>query len=1062
MAQFYLDTKDILKITGQRFYRRGVDLYKKGRVTKLTFNQVINSWRAIVKGGSHYQVNIFFFEDDDLEAKCDCSAYQAHYTCKHIAAVLLAISNHNSTTTFIPEHKQVELTDPFPLRMIDLFETEQLRSTTEDTELLIHYQLTEKRHRIQKEIYYELQLKVGESNQFIVKDLPAFMKAIQFNEIHKITETFSYKPKEHYFNPDDSELLELINQAIVQEGLYATDFPTVDKRSVSLPPFLIKEFLDLLTSRSFQIIKEDHSVITTLEINHHLPEIKFPITINDDQSFIVNFQALFSYHFSSYYQYLHKANVFYFLTAEQKRRLEQIHTILPYQQKNSYQISKAKMTHFIGYVLPQLESIGEVTFDQEAKKQIKEVKLESKVYLDLQKDALNISVVFQYGKDKFFPNQASPEQSKVLIRDFQTEQKLLTTLQNSGFRLLNNSYWLFNEENIYHFVYHTLPELMEQATVYMTDQVKALKADREYHLDTNIEVNESSGMLDIQFNIDGISKQDIQGVLYALVEKKSYHRLNNGALIKLTGDSFQAFQTLADELYFKKKQLSETLLELSPAKGLQLEHALEKTDIDYTETFRRLLTTLKNPDQFDDHVPDNLNAQLRDYQVTGFKWFKSLARYQLGGILADEMGLGKTIQAISFILSEKEIDHTKPSIVIAPASLIYNWKKEFEKFAPTLRVKVVAGTRDERQAIFKNTNHPDVWITSYPLIRQDIKIYREFAFDVMILDEAQAIKNHLTQTAKATRQINAKQRFALSGTPIENRIDELWSIFQTISPGFLGTKKEFVQYPNDYIRKITKPFILRRLKTDVLPDLPEKIEFEQYSELTKEQKQVYLAYLERIERQLDAVVEADQFNQEKIEILAGLTRLRQICCHPSLFLENYQGESGKLELLLTIIEQLRVENRRVLIFSQFSSMLKIIEKELNKLNYQSFYLDGQTPIKDRVNMAEAFNDGEREIFIISLKAGGTGLNLTGADTVILFDLWWNPAVEAQAAGRAHRIGQTKEVEVIRLITEGTIEEKIFQLQEKKRKLVDEIIQPGETLLSSLNETELRDLLTFEH
>lgn len=1062
MAQFYLDPKDILKITGQRFYRRGVDLYKRGRVTKLTYNQVINSWRAIVKGGSHYQVSIFFFEDDDLEAKCDCSAYQTHYTCKHIAAVLLAISNHNSAISFVPEQRTVELTDPFPLRMIDLFETNETRLITKDTELIVHYQLEEKRHRFLKEAYYELQLKIGESQPFIVKDLPAFMKAIQFSEVHKITETFSYRPKEHFFDPIDSALFDLINQAIIHEQLYSPDFPTVDKRTVSLPPFLIKSFFDKLASRSFEINKEDQSVLTELELHEDLPKINFPITINEDQSFIINFQSLFDYQFSSYYQLLQKGKSFYFLTAEQQKMLEQIHTILPYRQKNGYQISKSKMTHFIGYVVPQLKSIGEVTFSKEAKEQVQQVPLESKLYLDLQKDALSVSVVFQYGKDKFFPNQSIPEQTKVLVRDFQAEHRLLTQLQKSGFRLLNKSYWLFNEEKIYQFIYQLLPELMEEVTVFMTDQVQALKADRDYHLDTNIEVNPSSGMLDIHFNIDGITKQDVQEVLYALIEKKMYHRLQNGALIKLTDDSFQAFQTLADELYFKKKQLTDSHLQLSPAKGLQLDHALENAPINYSETFSRLLTTLKEPSQFDDQVPDSLNAQLRDYQVTGFKWFKSLARYQLGGILADEMGLGKTIQAISFILSEKEIDNSRPAIVIAPASLIYNWKKEFEKFAPTLNVKVVAGTRDERRAIFASNQQPDVWITSYPLIRQDINVYREFQFDVMILDEAQAIKNHLTQTAKATRLIEAKQRFALSGTPIENRLDELWSIFQTISPGFLGSKQEFIQYSNDYIRKTTKPFILRRLKTDVLPDLPEKIEFEQYSELTKEQKQVYLAYLERIERQLDAVVEADQFNQEKIEILAGLTRLRQICCHPSLFLENYQGESGKLELLLTIIEQLRVENRRILIFSQFSSMLKIIEKELNKLNYRSFYLDGQTPIKDRVEMAEAFNNGEREVFIISLKAGGTGLNLTGADTVILFDLWWNPAVEAQAAGRAHRIGQTKEVEVIRLITEGTIEEKIFQLQEKKRKLVDEIIQPGETLLSSLSETELRELLAFEH
>ena len=1061
MAQFYLDTQDILKITGQRFFRRGVDLYKKGRVTKLTYNQMINSWQATVKGGNLYQVSIFFFEDDDLEAKCDCSAYQTHYTCKHIAAVLLAITKHNSSTTFFPEQNTTEVTDPFPLRMIDMFETEQTGLITKETQLKLHYQLKEKRHRVLKDTYYELQLKVGENQLYIVKELPAFIKAIKFNEVHKITETFSYKPKEHYFDAIDLALLDMIGEAITHEELYSPDFPTVDKRSVNLPPFLILDFFENLISRSFEIIRDDDSIIDQLNIEQNLPKIKFPITLNEDGSFIVNFQSLFSYQFSSYYQFLNKDHEFYFLSTEQKKIIEQIYTILPYQKKYSYQISKAKMTHFIGYVLPQLESIGEVQYSEEAETKIKQVPLETKLYLDLKKDALNVSVVFQYGEEKIFPNQTTQAQEQVLVRDFQSEQALLTRLKNSGFRLLNQSYWLFSEEKMYQFIYDDLPELLEQTSVFMTDQVETLRAERDYFLDTRVEVNALTGMLDVQFNIDGITKQDVQNVLQALVEKKSYHRLQNGALIKLTDASFQAFQSLADELYFKKKDLTSTSIELSPAKGLQLEHALDDLQVDYSETFKQLLQTLKQPDQFDDQVPETLNAQLRDYQVTGFKWFKALARYQLGGILADEMGLGKTIQAISFILSEKTTEKIGPSIVIAPASLIYNWKKEFEKFAPTLSVKVVSGTKDERMTIIKDNHEPDVWITSYPLLRQDVKLYKHMYFDVMILDEAQAIKNHLTQTAKATRQIQTKQRFALSGTPIENRLEELWSIFQTISPGFLGPKKEFIQYPNDYIRKITKPFILRRLKTDVLPDLPEKIEFEQYSELTKEQKQVYLAYLERIEQQLDAVVDANQFNQEKIEILAGLTRLRQICCHPSLFLENYQGESGKLELLMTMIEQLRAENRRVLIFSQFSSMLKIIEKELNKQRYQSFYLDGQTALKDRVEMAEAFNNGEREIFIISLKAGGTGLNLTGADTVILFDLWWNPAVEAQAAGRAHRIGQTKKVEVIRLITQGTIEEKIFQLQERKRKLVDEIIQPGETLLSTLNERELRELLTFE-
>lgn len=1061
MSPFYLETEDILNITGQRFYRRGVDLYNKGRVNKLSYNQVINSWSATVKGGSHYQVRIFFFDDDDLEAKCDCPAYRAHFTCKHIAAVLLAISKHHSQKETVTEQTPTNLTDPFPLRMIEMFEAEQTDLVAKEKKLKLSYQLLEKRHSYNQDSFYKISLKTGENQLFIVKDLPALIKAIDFNQAYKVTETFSYKPKEHLIDATDMELLTLIKEAITHTELYSIDFLTSDKREITLPPFMIQAFFEKLKTQSFQLIKEDHTTTTELNLYKQLPNITFPIEINKDQSFTINFQDLFTYHFSSYYQYLNRDNDFYFLSTEQKNTLAQIHAILPYRQKNLYQISKNKMTYFIGYVLPKLKSIGKVAFSQEAEHSLAKAPLEIKLYLETQKEALSLSVIFQYGKIKIYPHQTANEEDHVLIRDFQTEQLLLNKLKDSGFRYLNQSYWLFNEERIYNFIYHRLPELEREATIYLTDQVKALKVEKPYQLQTNIEVNGLTGMLDVQFNMEGISEQEIQEVLHALIEKKSYHRLTDGALIELKDQSFQDFQTLADQLHLKKRDFEQSSLELSPAKSIQVDHALTERQALYSKTFKQLLETLTEPQTIDYQIPDTLNANLRDYQVVGFQWFKSLARYQLGGILADEMGLGKTIQAISFILSEKNTDQRWPTLIIAPASLIYNWKKEFEKFAPTLTVDVVIGTKAERKVKIGTTQKPDIWITSYPLIRQDINLYKNVNFDIMILDEAQVIKNHLTQTAKATRQVKAKHRFALSGTPIENRLEELWSIFQTLSPSFLGSKKQFIQYQNDYIKQITRPFILRRLKTDVLPDLPDKIEFEQYSELTKDQKQVYLAYLQRMQQQLDAVIEADQFEQEKLEILTGLTRLRQICCHPRLFLENYQADSGKLELLITIIEQLRVDDRRILIFSQFASMLKIIQKELEKQNYQAFYLDGQTPIKNRVDMADAFNNGEREIFIISLKAGGTGLNLTGADTVILFDLWWNPAVEEQAAGRAHRIGQTKKVEVIRLITEGTIEEKIFQLQEKKRKLVDEIIQPGETMLSSLNKDELKDLLSFD-
>ncbi|MDY0394342.1 DEAD/DEAH box helicase [Virgibacillus halophilus] len=308
------------------------------------------------------------------------------------------------------------------------------------------------------------------------------------------------------------------------------------------------------------------------------------------------------------------------------------------------------------------------------------------------------------------------------------------------------------------------------------------------------------------------------------------------------------------------------------------------------------------------------------------------------------------------------------------------------------------------------------------------------------------------------RQIKAYRRFALSGTPIENSIGELWSIFQVILPGQMPAQKEFRQMAHEKIASLTKPFILRRLKGDVLKELPEKIETVSVSELTKEQKDLYVGYLRKLQQETALSLKENSFQENRMKILAGLTRLRQICCHPSLFIENYEGDSGKLSQLMETVQTAMDNGKRMLIFSQFTSMHEIIASKLQEAGIEYFYLHGQTPSKERVEMSERFNQGEKPVFLISLKAGGTGLNLTGADTVILYDLWWNPAVEDQATGRAHRFGQKNVVQVIRMITDGTIEEKIFELQQKKRALIDKVIQPGETMLSSLSEEDIRELL----
>ncbi|WP_342571148.1 DEAD/DEAH box helicase [Paenibacillus sp. FSL R5-0749] len=539
-------------------------------------------------------------------------------------------------------------------------------------------------------------------------------------------------------------------------------------------------------------------------------------------------------------------------------------------------------------------------------------------------------------------------------------------------------------------------------------------------------------------------------------------------------------------------------------------------------SLKRFLDDLRDPERMDFALPKALTPILRDYQNSGYQWLRTLAYYRFGGILADDMGLGKTLQSIAYItavLQEKpeyntdnaDVDkyresgslwggetlatagidpetglpldkmtsentdgswstmqqdgltvRTKvihpPVLVVAPASLTYNWANEFARFAPHLNVLIAAGQKEERANMLSGMDEVDVIVTSYPLLRRDLDTYLGRTFHTLILDEAQAIKNASSQTAQAVKQIQAPRRFALTGTPVENSLDELWSIFEAVFPGLFPSYRRFRDLPPERISRMVRPFILRRLKKDVLEELPDRIETVQRSELTVEQKKLYAAYLSQLQDEASKDMEDNGFQKNRIKILAGITRLRQLCCHPALFVEGYQGDSGKMEQLLETVEDCLAAGKRILIFSQFASMLNLIRQTLAAQGKNLFYLDGQTPAQSRVEMCHRFNEGEAELFLISLKAGGTGLNLTGADTVILYDLWWNPAVEEQAIGRAHRMGQKQVVQVIRLVTEGTIEEKILELQQRKKDLIAEVIEPGDGGSTTLSEQDIRELL----
>ena len=532
------------------------------------------------------------------------------------------------------------------------------------------------------------------------------------------------------------------------------------------------------------------------------------------------------------------------------------------------------------------------------------------------------------------------------------------------------------------------------------------------------------------------------------------------------------------------------------------------------KSFKSLVRNMKTVEDNDFEVPESLDKVLREYQKRGFLWIKTLRHNGFGGILADDMGLGKTLQVIAFLLSEflerkntdienitlkeatvlnvqsetksetaevqeADIDEAmngqtgklqRNTLIIAPASLVYNWSSEIQRFAPELTVRMVTGTAAERRMALTEAGTEDILLTSYDLLKRDISEYEKYQFQCEIIDEAQYIKNANTQAAKAVKEIQAEFKLALTGTPVENRLSELWSIFDYLMPGFLYSYKKFreeveipaVQNSDEdamkRLQKMIRPFVLRRLKKEVLTDLPDKLEENMFVQLTGEQQKLYDAHVKRMMLMLDKQSE-EEFKTSKITILAELTKLRQICCDPSLVFTDYKADSAKTEMCLNMICNAVASGHKILLFSQFTTMLDHLANRLEEEKISYYMLTGATSKEKRAQMVESFNNDDTQVFCISLKAGGTGLNLTAADIVIHFDPWWNLAVQNQATDRAHRIGQKNVVNVYKLIVKDTIEENIMKLQEKKRELADQILE-GEGLNgSSLTREELMELLS---
>lgn len=686
-------------------------------------------------------------------------------------------------------------------------------------------------------------------------------------------------------------------------------------------------------------------------------------------------------------------------------------------------------------IVKVINSIGKLTINDEVKNILAEKRKLKFVLYNYENE--------YYGEFKFDKNEMYLEEAILSSEKVKIVEEILFS---HAFTKKGKKYLFLGEDKD---IFDLLKsELIDYCYVLKNDELDKLRLIDSRDIKASVKKVNNNFMFSIKN--EEIDSVELYNALRDYQEGKEFYKLKNNDFFDFNDKKISEIMSFLNFIGYKgedlyiPKEYEELINEEN--KKVDFIDILERSEIN--QSSKKILK------------PRFLKAKLRDYQLEGLRWMQEKKDTGLFGILADEMGLGKTIQAISFILKNKK----EKTMVITQTSLVYNWQEEFEKFAPTLKVACVHGTKSKRKLILDNINKYDVILTSYGTLNMDLECYSKIKFNNLIIDEAQNIKNAKSKVAQSVKLINSDIRFALTGTPLENNLLEIWSLFDFLKPGYLFTQNEFKRKFNnsrdiEYLRLIIRPFILRRTKKEVLKDLPEKNDMTFFVPMTEEQERYYKKSIKAYGKEV-----IDSNNH--ISVLALLTKLRQIAIDPSLIDENYKGGSGKINIALDLVKKSLEANKKILIFSQFTSLLYRVKEKFNEENIDYFYLDGSTKADLRVKMCNEFNNSnEINIFLISLKAGGTGLNLTSAEQVIHFDPWWNPAVENQATDRAHRIGQKNKVDVIKIISKNTIEEKILKLKEAKNEMINELLSDEAREFSEnrmLSKDDIAYLLEYEN
>lgn len=932
-----------------------------------------------------------------------------------------------------------------------------------------------------------LELRIGRTQMYVVKNVQELLSNIKYQRFVKYGKKLEFVHNEGAFTKEAREIITFLSEVPVPRK--KSDYwysPSMDNRYLSLDIGSLEELLNLYAGKKL-------NVKTCFDYEKRLTNIKsgnpsFQVQIlgrkkgkEAELQFPVLLMLEGKHGFAVWYEH-----EIYLCSEEYCREMKELIKLMTVNQlreergqyyyyttlkeRNPFILCEKDYASFTATLLPLLEKYTDVHMENIDFSKYQMEDAEFALYFDI---TSNQEIVCKakavYGEKEH--NLMEIALLEETYRDVRTEYEVRMLLEQYLPEKTEDGeqYLLQNDDDrLADLVEHGIPQLKNLAEVYVSEAFKKIKIASSVKVNTGLSIK--GNLLNVSWDVSGMSQDELYEVLGAYRRKKRYFRLQNGELLNLLESGISVFSDMQEDLHLSKAQLKAGKAELPLYRALYLNALMkenaERIAVSRDEMFENLICRFEDMKEKEYELPKGITATLRGYQKEGYRWARALSEMGFGGILADDMGLGKTLQMITYLKAVKEGTH----LVICPASLIYNWEAEFQRFAPDMKICTVVGTAEERENLVSEWHLFDVLITSYDLLKRDIDFYVRKPFNCQIIDEAQYIKNPMTQAAKAVKAIESKTRFALTGTPIENRLSELWSIFEYLMPGYLYSYKYFKETFEEKIvektqdeknalerlHKMVAPFLLRRLKKDVLTDLPDKIEEVVYTRFDKEQEKLYKAAEKNILMNLEKK-SGKEVKENKLQILAELTKLRQICCDPTLLYENFKGSSAKLDTCMEVLENALEGGHRILVFSQFTSMLDIVAYELKKRKISFFMLTGTTSKAKRRDLVEKFQQGKAEVFLISLKAGGTGLNLTAADMVIHYDPWWNVAAQNQATDRTHRIGQENDVTVVKLIAKNTIEERILKLQEKKRDLADKIISAEGVSVSTLSKEDLLEL-----